>query len=167
MLLSFCKHTWSRPFISIINASVRRCYISKFSSMFFFPLSTMRSTVWGHPLHSWFSCPEVICYGQSNRTLYQNQEIVLWLLSSEHLKFYVRTQGSRENLGAQFFCLLSAGCTKSLKNACVIRPIFCKQNVLSCAFCKLSSLRAWSKRWNISLIDYQIDFNIICWEQSK
>ena len=39
-------------------------------------------------------------------------------------------------------CLLSPGCTKTFKNARVMHAIFCKENVLSHAFCKLSSLGA-------------------------
>ena len=32
------------------------------------------------------------------------------------------------------------GCTKTFKNACVMCAIFCKENFLLLAFCKLSSL---------------------------
>ena len=53
------------------------------------------------------------------------------------LRTHTRVQGKSRH---PIFCLLSAGCTKTLKNACARCAMFCKQNILPHAFCKLSSL---------------------------
>ena len=51
--------------------------------------------------------------------------------------FKILLAHARKKPGGNF---LSTWCTKTSKSACVMRTIFCRQNVLSCAFYKLSSL---------------------------
>ena len=81
-------------------------------------------------------------------------------ISSIHIYNSFKISHKWESSFTVNFCLPDTGCTKTCKDACVTRTVFCKLNILLCVFCKLSSLGEYGRDHGWNWIKYVLSGKI-------